>query len=83
MAAQIGEGDPVPYEEALSAPFRFDVDIGYWTGEPDLELLAQALAAAPIDPAVERRVTAAGVRLRGAEPAVREQARLLRAAGLT
>lgn len=69
--------------ELYSASFRFDVSIGYWTGDPDVELLTQALAAAPLDPSVERQDSESGVRMRGSEPAVREQARRLCAAGLT
>lgn len=69
-------------EILLLAPFRFDQSIGYWTGDPDAEALATALAAVPQHPEVEREVGAAGVTLRGPEAAVREEARLLRAAGL-
>jgi len=71
------------YEEALAAPFRFDVSIGYWTGDPDLDLLARALATVPIDTLVAREVRGGQVRLVGDEVTVREQARLLRAEGLT
>jgi len=35
-----------PVERALPLPYAFDVTIGYWTGEPDWELLVQALAGA-------------------------------------
>lgn len=69
-------------EIALLAPYRFDRSIGYWTGEPDGEALARALAAVPEAPDVEREVTETGVVLRGPAPSVREQARLLREAGL-
>lgn len=73
----------VEHVETLSAPFRFDVSIGYWTGEADLDVLAAALAAVEDDPEVERSVYENGVRLRGPGAAVREQARRLRALGLT
>lgn len=69
-------------EIRLLAPFFFDQSIGYWTGEPDREALARALAAVPEHPLVERVVTDADVLLRGPEEEVREQARLLREAGL-
>ena len=69
-------------EITLLAPLLFDQGIGYWTGEPDVEALARALAAVPQAPEVEREVSETGVTLRGPEEAVREEARLLRSAGL-
>jgi len=71
-----------PCEVRLQAPFRFDQNIGYWTGDPDQEALSRALAAVPQGPDVEREVQEGGVTLRGPEDAVREEARLLREAGL-
>src|SRR5690242_8149413 len=35
-----------PAEHALPIPYAFDVAIGYWTGEPDWALVAEALRAA-------------------------------------
>jgi hypothetical protein len=69
-------------EITLYAPFFFDRSIGYWTGEPDREAAARALAAVPQGPEVEREVTDTGVVLRGPEEAIREEARRLREAGL-
>ncbi|HEU4753232.1 MAG TPA: hypothetical protein VFU47_08985 [Armatimonadota bacterium] len=69
-------------EARLLAPVLFDQAIGYWTGEPDREALARALAAVPEHPAVERRPDAEGVTLRGPAAAVAEQAQRLREAGL-
>jgi hypothetical protein len=69
-------------EIELYAPFFFDESIGYWTGEPDREALARALAAVPEHPEVERVVSDAAVVLRGPDEAVREEARLLREVGL-
>jgi len=69
-------------EITLLAPYYFDTDTGYWTGEPDQDALARALAAAPQHPDVERVTTETGVVLRGPEDAVQEEARALREAGL-
>ena len=69
-------------EIVLLAPYLFDQSIGYWTGEPDREALARALAAVPRAPEVERETTPVGVVLRGPEEAVSQEARLLREAGL-
>ena len=69
-------------ELTLLAPMLFDQSIGYWTGAPDAEAMARALAAVPQNPEVEREVLAGRVTLRGPEEAVREEARLLRSAGL-
>jgi len=69
-------------EATLRAPYLFDDSIGYWTGEPDREALARALAAVPPHPDVMREVGDDAVTLRGPEEAVRESARLLRDAGL-
>jgi hypothetical protein len=69
-------------ELRLLAPAYFDPAIGYWTGEPDVEALARALSAVPEDPRVQRVTEADAVLLRGPEAAVREQAHLLRQAGL-
>ena len=69
-------------EITLHAPLYFDQSIGYWTGEPDREALARALAAVPQSPEVEREVTETGVLLSGPEEAVQEEARRLREAGL-
>jgi hypothetical protein len=66
----------------LTAPQFFDQTIGYWTGEPDRELLARAQAQVPQDPAVEREVADASVTLRGPREAVLSEALALRAAGL-
>lgn len=71
-----------PVEVRLSAPVLFDQSIGYWTGEPDREALARALAAVPEHPEVTRHPEEAGVLLRGPEEAVHTMARLLREAGL-
>ena len=70
------------YEILLRAPLWFDESTGYWTGEPDRGAVAKALEAVPAAPGVERKVSDEGVLLRGSEPAVREQARKLREAGL-
>ena len=69
-------------EITLLAPFLFDQAIGYWTGEPDRQALARALAAVPQHPEVDREVRENGVTLRGPEQAIRDEARLLREAGL-
>jgi hypothetical protein len=71
-----------PFELLVQAPLRFDQSIGYWTGEPDSEVLARALAAVPAHPDVRRLMTEAGVLLRGPAEPVREEARQLRDAGL-
>lgn len=73
---------PEIIEVALFAPLLFDQSIGYWTGEPDAEVLARALVT--VDPVaeVEREVSASGVLLRGPVESTREQAYLLREAGL-
>ena len=69
-------------ELELRAPLRFDESIGYWTGEPDREAAARALALVPEDPEVRRSHTEAGVRLTGPPEAVTRQAEALRAVGL-
>ena len=69
-------------EVTLLAPFLFDQTIGYWTGEPDEEALARALAAVPQDPLVGRMVIPGGVTLSGPAAAVRAEAAALREAGL-
>jgi hypothetical protein len=69
-------------EISLVAPYLFDQSIGYWTGEPDREALARALAAVPQHPEVEREALDDRVILRGPEEAIVEEARLLREAGL-
>lgn len=75
------DGEPI-LEVQLAAPLRFDVSIGYWTGERDEAILRSALATVPVDAQVDRRLSEDGVRLCGPSEAVREQARLLREAGL-
>ena len=69
-------------EITLTAPFYFDQGIGYWTGDPDQEALARALAAVPQHPEVEREMLEDRVILRGPQEAVLEEAHLLREAGL-
>ena len=69
-------------EVTLLAPFLFDQRIGYWTGEPDRDALARALAAVPQHAEVRREVLDNGVTLCGPEPGVFQEARLLREAGL-
>ena len=69
-------------EVRLAAPFRFDQSIGYWTGEPDREALARALAAVAQSPEVEREVLEGEVILRGPEAPVLAEAALLRELGL-
>ena len=66
----------------LTAPQFFDQTIGYWTGEPDLELLARALAEVPQDPSIERESEGGSVTLRGPREAVLSEALALRDAGL-
>lgn len=66
----------------LTAPQFFDQTIGYWTGEPDLELLARALAAVPQDPRIERETDGGCVTLRGPREAVLSEALALRDQGL-
>lgn len=74
------EGDQL--EVRLSAPERFDEAIGYWTGEPDREALAEAVAAIPETEGVERRVEAGGLILSGPARDVLEEARRFRELGL-
>lgn len=66
----------------MFVPFIFDQAIGYWTGEPDRQLLARALLSVPEDPAVEREVGEDRVILRGPSERVTVQADLLREQGL-
>lgn len=66
----------------LAPPFLFDATIGYWTGDPDLEALARALAEVPQDPSVRREVSDTGVTLSGPREAVLSEAAALREAGL-
>ncbi len=69
-------------EITLHAPLLFDQSIGYWTGDPDEAALSRALATVDPHPEVARTVFAGGVALQGPEGPAREQARLLREAGL-
>jgi hypothetical protein len=66
----------------LTAPQFFDQTIGYWTGEPDRDLLARALAEVPQDPTVEREMADGSITLRGPREAVLSEATALRDAGL-
>jgi hypothetical protein len=69
-------------EITLRPPLKFDQSIGYWTGEPDLAALSRALARVQGSSEVERITGPDQVLLRGPEAAAREEARLLREAGL-
>jgi hypothetical protein len=66
----------------LTAPQFFDQTIGYWTGEPDRDLLARALAEVPQDPTVERETADGVITLCGPREAVLSEALALRDAGL-
>lgn len=66
----------------LKPPFLFDETIGYWTGRPDWEALARAMARVPQTPGVRRELSDEGLVLRGPREAVLSEAASLREAGL-
>ncbi len=69
-------------EVRLEAPVYFDSESGYWTGQPNIALLDEALNGAALPPDVQAVRNGSGVLLRGRRSAVDRAAELLEARGL-